>query len=292
MSKDPPWSVLRLLNWTTDFFKSSGNESPRLDAEVLLAEALGCQRIALYTRFDEVPSEPVRNAFKSLVKRRGEGEPVAYVVGRKEFYSLEFEVEQGVLIPRPETELLVVTALDRIKERGLAEPMLADVGTGTGAIAISVAKHSEAAKVIAIDIEPKAVALANRNAEKHGVGDRVYATESDLFARLKAERKFDLILSNPPYVTTNELIDLDPTVRDHEPHLALDGGPDGSDVIRRLLADAPGRLNEGGELLIEIGPSIAHTVREAVESADGLEMVAMLKDLAGHERVLHARRAA
>lgn len=291
MSKDPPWSVLRLLNWTTDFFKSAGNESPRLDAEVLLAEVLGCQRIGLYTRFDEVPAEGLRNAFKALVKRRGEGEPVAYVVGRKEFYSLEFEVEPGVLIPRPETELLVVTALDRIKERGIAAPMLADVGTGTGAIAISVAKHCEAAKVIAIDVEPKAVALANRNAAKHGVGERVYATESDLFARLKAERQFDLILSNPPYVTTNELIDLDPTVRDHEPHLALDGGPDGADVIRRLLEIAPSRLNEGGELLIEIGPSIAETVSAAVEGAKGLELVEVLKDLAGHERVVHARRA-
>lgn len=289
MSKDPPWSVLRLLNWTTDFFKSAGNESPRLDAEVLLAEALGCQRIALYTRFDEVPAEAVRNAFKALVKRRGEGEPVAYVVGRKEFYSLEFEVEPGVLIPRPETEQLVVTALDRIKERGLSDPMLADVGTGTGAIAIAVAKHCGAAKVIALDVEPKAVALANRNAEKHGVNERVYATESDLFARLKAERKFDLILTNPPYVTTNELIDLDPTVRDHEPHLALDGGPDGTDVIRRLLAAAPERLNEGGELLIEIGPSIADTVRTEVEQAEGLELVGLLKDLAGLERVVHLR---
>lgn len=291
MSKDPPWSVLRLLNWTTDFFKSAGNESPRLDAEVLLAEVLGCQRIGLYTRFDEVPAESVRIAFKALVKRRGEGEPVAYVVGRKEFYSLEFEVEPGVLIPRPETEQLVLTALDRIKERGVAEPMLADVGTGTGAIAISVAKHCEAAKVIAIDVEPKAVALANRNAAKHGVNDRVYATESDLFARLKPERRFDLILSNPPYVTTNELIDLDPTVRDHEPHLALDGGPDGAEVIRRLLAAAPDRLNDGGELLIEIGPSIAEAVRDAVEAADGLELVELLKDLAGHERLVHVRQA-
>lgn len=291
MPKEEPWSVLRLLNWTTDFFKSAGNESPRLDAEVLLTEALGCQRIGLYTRFDEVPAESVRNAFKALVKRRGEGEPVAYVVGRKEFYSLEFEVESGVLIPRPETELLVVTALDRIKEREIAEPMLVDVGTGTGAIAISVAKHCEAAKVVAIDIEPKAVALAKRNAERHGVSDRVAPIESDLFSRVKASRRFDLILSNPPYVTTNELIDLDPTVRDHEPHLALDGGPDGSDVIRRLLADTPERLNEEGELLIEIGPSIADTVREAVEAAEGLELVAMLKDLAGHERVVHARRA-
>lgn len=291
MPEEAPWSVLRLLNWTTDYFKTQGNESPRLDAEVLLATSLGCKRIELYTRFDEVPATGVRDAFKALVKKRGDGSPVAYLVGRKEFYSLEFEVEEGVLIPRPETELLVVKALDSLKERGLTEAMLADVGTGTGAIAVSIAKQSPGAKVIAIDISPQAVALANKNAAKHGVSDRVYATESDLFAKLKASRTFDLILSNPPYVTTNELIDLEPTVRDHEPHLALDGGPEGTDVIERLLAEAPARLNEGGELLIEISPMIADRVERLVNDAPGLDFVGHLKDLSGQVRVTTARKA-
>ena len=290
MSKDPPWSVLRLLDWTTDFFKSREVESPRLDAEVLLAEAMGCKRIELYTRFEEVPAAAVRDAFKALVKKRGDGSPVAYLVGRKEFYSLEFEVEEGVLIPRPDTELLVVTALDLLKESGQSEAMIADVGTGTGAIAIALASQAPGVKVVAIDVSPQAVALANKNAEKHGVNDRVYATESDLFARLKESRTFDLIVSNPPYVTTNELIDLDATVRDHEPHLALDGGPEGTDVIERLLAEAPSRLNEGGSLLIEIGPSITSRVESLAKEATGLEFVATLKDLAGLERVVHARR--
>lgn len=292
MPDEAPWSVLRLLNWTTDYFKTQGNEAPRLDAEVLLAESLRCKRIELYTRFDEVPAETVRNAFKALVKKRGDGVPVAYLVGRKEFYSLEFAVEEGVLIPRPETELLVVTALDRIKEHGMTEPMIADVGTGTGAIAVSIAMRAEGAKVIAIDVSPQAVALANKNAETHGVSDRVYATESDLFAKLKASRTFDLILSNPPYVTTNELIDLEPTVRDHEPHLALDGGPEGTDVIERLLAEAPARLNEGGELLIEISPMIADRVEQLVREAAGLDFVGFAKDLAGHIRVAQAKRTA
>ncbi|QDT69783.1 Release factor glutamine methyltransferase [Planctomycetes bacterium MalM25] len=290
MSKDPPWSVLRLLDWTTDFFKSREVDSPRLDAEVLLAEAMGCKRIELYTRFEEVPPTAVRDAFKALVKKRGDGSPVAYLVGRKEFYSLEFDVEEGVLIPRPDTELLVVTALDLLKEGGVDEPMIADVGTGAGAVAVALASQAPGVKVIAIDISPQAVALANKNAEKHGVNDRVYATESDLFARLKETRTFDLIVSNPPYVTTNELIDLDATVRDHEPHLALDGGPEGTDVIERLLAEALARLNEGGQLLIEIGPSIAPRVEGLVREAAGLEFVATLKDLAGRERVVHARR--
>lgn len=291
MSKDPPWSVLRLLDWTTDFFKSREVDSPRLDAEVLLAEAMGCKRIELYTRFEEVPAAGVRDAFKALVKKRGDGSPVAYLVGRKEFYSLEFEVEEGVLIPRPDTELLVVTALDLLKDGGQDEAMIADVGTGTGAIAIALASQAPGVKVVAIDVSPQAVALANKNAEKHGVNDRVYATESDLFARLKESRTFDLIVSNPPYVTTNELIDLDATVRDHEPHLALDGGPEGTDVIERLLAEAPARLNEGGSLLIEIGPSIASRVEGLAKEAAGLDFVATLKDLAGLERVIHARNA-
>ena len=232
----------------------------------------------------------MRDAFKALVKKRGDGSPVAYLVGRKEFYSLEFEVEEGVLIPRPDTELLVVTALDLLKESGQSEAMIADVGTGTGAIAIALASQAPGVKVVAIDVSPQAVALANKNAEKHGVNDRVYATESDLFARLKESRTFDLIVSNPPYVTTNELIDLDATVRDHETHLALDGGPEGTDVIERLLAEAPSRLNEGGSLLIEIGPSITSRVESLAKEATGLEFVATLKDLAGLERVVHARR--
>lgn len=291
MPSDAPWSVLRLLNWTTDYLKGQGAESPRLDAEVLLAHALGCKRIALYTRFDEVPPDGVRTTFKALVKRRAEGTPVAYLVGRREFYSLEMEVEEGVLIPRPDTELLVVTALDLLKERPAESPLVADVGTGTGAIAVAIAKHSPKAKVVAIDLNANAVSLAKRNAERHGVADRVAAIEGDLFSTVKASRRFELIVSNPPYVTTNELTGLDPTVRDHEPHLALDGGPDGTAVIERLLAAAPERLADGGQLLIEISPMIAERVEGLARGTKGLEFVATLKDLSHRPRVVHARKA-
>ncbi|TWU00297.1 Release factor glutamine methyltransferase [Botrimarina colliarenosi] len=286
-----PWSVLRLLNWTTDYLKEHHAESPRLDAEVLLAEALGCKRIALYTRFDEVPAEATRNAFRALVKKRADGAPVAYLVGRKEFYSLEMHVEEGVLIPRPDTELLVVTVLDRIKEKGGGDVMIADIGTGTGAIAVAIANQAPSAKVVAIDINPQAVALAKKNAERHGVAERVAPIEGDLFATVKASRRFDFIVSNPPYVTTNELMNLDPTVRDHEPHLALDGGPEGTDIIERLLAVAPERLADGGELLIEISPMIADRVERLVRDAPGLEFLATLKDLSQQPRVTHARKA-
>lgn len=291
MPDNAPWSVLRLLNWTTDYLKQHGAESPRLDAEVLLAEALGCKRIELYTRFEEVPAEGVRNAFKALVKKRAEGAPVAYLVGRKEFYSLEMHVEDGVLIPRPDTELLVVTVLDRIKERGDDGLLIADIGTGTGAIAVAIAKHAPSVKVVAIDVNPQAVALAKKNAERHGVADRVAPIEGDLFSTVKASRRFDFIVSNPPYVTTNELMNLDTTVRDHEPHLALDGGPEGTTVIERLLAVAPERLADGGELLIEISPMIADRVERLVKEAAGLEFIATLKDLSQQPRVTHARKA-
>ena len=291
MPNEVPWSVLRLLNWTTDYLKQHGAESPRLDAEVLLAHALGCKRIALYTRFEEVPAEAIRNAFKALVKKRAEGAPVAYLVGRKEFYSLDFHVEEGVLIPRPDTELLVVTVLDLIKARGGADVMIADIGTGTGAIAVAIAKQAPSAKVVAIDVNPQAVALAKKNAEKHGVADRVAPIESDLFSKVKASRRFDFIVSNPPYVTTNELMNLEPTVRDHEPHLALDGGPEGTNVIEKILAVAPERLADGGELLIEISPMIAQRVEDLVSAAPGLEFVATLKDLSQLARVTHARKA-
>lgn len=291
MPSTPPWSVLRLLNWTTDFFKQHGNEAPRLDAEVLLAESLGCKRIDLYTRFEEVPPAATRDAFKALVKRRADGAPVAYLVGRREFYSLEIAVESGVLIPRPETELLVLTALDRIKERGLEGPMIADLGAGTGAVAIAIATQAPTAKVVAIDVEPRAIELTRKNAETHGVAGRVAPFESDLFARVKASRRFDLIVSNPPYVTTNELMNLDPTVRDHEPHLALDGGPEGTTVIERIVEAAPDRLAERGELLIEIGPSIADRVESLLDAAGGLVRRETLKDLAGLPRVVHAVKA-
>lgn len=291
MPNEAPWSVLRLLNWTTDYLKQHGAESPRLDAEVLLAHALGCKRIALYTRFEEVPAEAIRNAFKALVKKRAEGAPVAYLVGRKEFYSLDFHVEEGVLIPRPDTELLVVTVLDLIKARGGADVMIADIGTGTGAIAVAIAKHAPSAKVVAIDVNPQAVALAKKNAEKHGVAERVAPIEGDLFSKVKVSRRFDFIVSNPPYVTTNELMSLDPTVRDHEPHLALDGGPEGTNVIEQILAVAPERLADGGELLIEISPMIAQRVEGLVNAAPGLEFVTTLKDLSQLARVTHARKA-
>ena len=203
MSQPEVWTVGRLLQWTTDYLKQHQVDSPRLDAEVLLAESLGCRRIELYTTFDDVPGEKPRTAFRDLVRQRAAGKPVAYLVGRREFYSLSFRVTPDVLIPRPETELLVVTLLDLAKGRASSEPILiADVGTGSGIIAVCVAKHLPGCRVAAIDISPAALAVARTNAAEHHVEDRIEWIESDLFAAVDPQRRFDFVVSNPPYVSS------------------------------------------------------------------------------------------
>jgi release factor glutamine methyltransferase len=287
---DAPWTIGRLLTWTTEFIAKAGGSSARLEAEVLLAHARDCQRIDLYTVFDEVPPAEMRDKFKALVKRRSEGEPVAYLVGSREFYSLTFEVTPDVLIPRPESELIVMTLTDRVKARSKSDERLkiADVGTGSGVLAVCAAKYVENADVLATDVSPAALAVARRNAERHKVQDRVYFVEADLFPANKPNMRLDYILSNPPYVTSNELTGLDADVRDFEPHLALDGGPEGTTVIERLLPESARRLKQGGSLLIEISPMIAQRVEGLIDQTEGLERRPTIKDLAGHARVVEA----
>lgn len=292
MSTVEPWTVGRLLTWTTDYLKGHGSESPRLDAEVLLAHALGRQRIELYTTFDELPADEPRAAFRDLVRRRAEGTPVAYLVGRKEFYSLPFRVTPDVLIPRPETELLVVEVLDLVKTLSPRPPevTVADVGTGSGIIAVCLAKHVPTCRVTAIDISPPALSIAQENAKQHGVADRIEFVESDLFGAVPAEQQFDFIVSNPPYVTTAEMDKLAVDVRKYEPRGALEAGPRGTEVIERLITQAAERLRSGGHLLIEIGPAI-HDAACALLAADTrLELGPTIKDLARLPRVIQARR--
>lgn len=298
MSQTEAWTVGRLLTWTTDYLKQHGSESPRLDAELLLAEAQGCSRIALYTVFGEEPTEAQRTAFRALVKRRAEGTPVAYLLGRREFYSLSFRVSSDVLIPRPETEFVVVGLLDlvkqRAKERGEAaareELAIADVGTGSGILAVCAAKYVPTATVTAIDISPAALAVAKSNAADHGVSERIEFALSDLFAAIDSSRQFDVIVSNPPYVSESELAAASRDVRDYEPHLALVAGARGAEVIERLVPEAAARLRPGGWLLMEISPMIEPAVREIVAGDARLEFVATVKDLAGLARVVKARR--
>jgi release factor glutamine methyltransferase len=292
MSQGEVWTVGRLLTWTTDYLKRSGAESPRLDAEVLLAQARGCQRIELYTAFEEVVSDEVRAAFRDLVKRRAEGTPVAYLVGRREFYSLSFRVTPDVLIPRPETEFLVIAALDEIKRLGPErELQIADVGTGSGAIAVAIAKHAPHVRIAAIDISPAALAIARENAAAHGVAERMEFLTGDLLAALSAERIFDLIVSNPPYIGEQELPNVAREVKDHEPRHALIAGPTGTEVIARLIPQAAQRVPSGGALLLEISPQIERAVHDLIAADGRFEPPVTIKDLAQLPRVVRARRA-
>ena len=240
-----PWTVGRLLQWTTDFLKCHGADAARLDAEVLLAQSLGCRRIDLYTAFSEIPAEPQRAAFRDLVRRRAEGMPVAYLVGRREFYSLSFRVGPGVLIPRPETELLVIALLDLAKTRPAMPLAIADVGSGSGVIAVCAAKNLPGCRVTALDISPAALAIAAANAADHGVADRVEFLQSDLLAAVPPQRRFDFIVSNPPYVSVAEFEQLAAEIKKFEPREALLAGPRGTEVIERLLPRRPSVCTPG-----------------------------------------------
>lgn len=312
-----PWTVLRLLSWTTDFFRKRGSDSPRLDAEVLLAHSLGCSRIELYTAFGSEPSGPQRQTFRELVRRRGEGVPVAYLVGHREFYSLRLNVTPAVLIPRPETEHLVTLALDHAKslapassartpadnavaESPPAAPSLrplkiADVGTGSGAIAVALAKHLPAVypggcQITAIDLSPDALDVARGNARDHAVDSQIEFVQGDLLDKLPSGSDFDMILSNPPYVSRAEYDDLDPTVRDHEPKMALLAGQRGTEIIARLIDQAASRLLPGGLLAIELSPMIAKDCAVLVAGNGHFHEPKLIRDLGGNQRIVTAIR--
>jgi release factor glutamine methyltransferase len=216
---------------------------------------------------------------------------VAYLVGKREFYSLDFRVTPDVLIPRPETEFLVITALDHIKSRGAGQAVtVADVGTGSGIVGIAIARHAPQARVTAIDISPGALAVAADNARRLGVSERIEFVQGDLFATLPAERMFDCIASNLPYVSTAEFADLPREVQAYEPELALVAGPSGTSVIERLIPQAAERLTSGGSLLLEISPMLQQRVETLVAADSRLELGTTVKDLAALARVVQARR--
>lgn len=291
-SSGETWTIGRLLQWTTNYLRERGVENPRLDTEVLLAHARACQRIDLYAAFEEVASDEVRGGFRELVSRRAAGTPVAYLVGHREFFSLSFAVTPDVLIPRPETELLVTTVLDLAKERGTQQPIqIADVGTGSGNVAVSVAKYLPNAAVTALDASPAALEIAKQNAEELDVADKVTFHESDLFAAVPEQMSFDFVVSNPPYVSEPEYADLPREVKEHEPQSALVAGPKGTEVIERLIRHSEDRLRPGGWLLFEISPMIADACRSLLSDGAGWEDVQIIRDLSGLARLVQARRA-
>ncbi|WP_406695238.1 peptide chain release factor N(5)-glutamine methyltransferase [Singulisphaera sp. Ch08] len=284
------WTVGRLLTWTADFLKRKGAESPRLDAEVLLAKVLTWERVKLYTHFEEIVGEQPRGEFRDLVRRRAEGMPVAYLVGRKEFYSLSLAVSPAVLIPRPDSEFVVVEFLNLTKT--LEAPRAVDVGTGSGCLALACVHQHKTARFVAIDLSPEALAVAESNAKKLGLADRIEFRQGSRLGPVADEGPFDVILSNPPYIPSDVIPTLEPGVRLYEPHTALDGGADGLRVVAPLIAEAVRLLKPGGHLILEIGSDQEKAVRNLIAAEPELTLAPTVRDHANHPRVVRATRLA
>ena len=289
MRRDSDISAARaLIEIAAHNLAAVGIESARLDAEVLMAEAAGVTREAVITGSLQL-SNAILNEFNKMVARREKREPLAYIGGHKEFYSLDFDVGPEVLIPRPETEFVVGAALEFIKAKPDARVL--DLGTGSGAIAIAIAVNAPEARVTATDISLQACAFSIRNLLRHGGYGLISHRRADCFdivgggARL---RSFDVIVSNPPYLGDAEIAALEPEVRDYEPLVALSAGVDGLDILRRIAAGAPRHLTKGGELIVEVGAGQGPAVAKLVEDA-GLRVVSVINDFAGHPRVVRAR---
>jgi release factor glutamine methyltransferase len=249
-----PQTLIDYLQATTELFRKHGIDSPRLEAEMLLAHVLGIPRIQLYVRFEQPLKPDEIDRFRELVKRRGRHEPVQYILGKREFWSLELAVERGVLIPRPDTEVLVEEALAWLKEQGKAEPKIAEVGVGSGAIAISLLSEVKGATVVAGDIAEVPLVVAKKNAETHGVAERLTLVRGDGLSALSGHGPFDLVVSNPPYIREEDMRRLPPHIKSWEPPEALVSGADGLDCIRGILAAlGPETLVAGGALMLEIG---------------------------------------
>jgi release factor glutamine methyltransferase len=273
------WAVLEVLRWTTAHFEKHGVASARLDAELLAAHAFGMSRIELYAHFDRPLAAAELASYRDLVSRRLAGEPVAYLLGHKEFWSLDLLVDSRVLIPRPDSETLVEEALDRFAGPG---GRIADVGTGSGALALALAKERPEAQVFATDISPEALAVARANAERLGLA--VTFWQGDLDQALVPAGRFELIVANLPYIPSAEIDGLAADVRS-EPRLALDGGADGLALLRRLIEAAPELLQPEGCLALEVGAGHAGAVEEFLRGA-GFGGIRSRRDLAGIERVV------
>ena len=277
------WTIGAILNWTATYFAGKGVKTPRLDAEILLAHCLNVDRLYLYLNLDRPLLPDERSRFRELVKRRGLREPVALIIGKKEFWSISLQIKPGILIPRPETEILVEVVLQEIKEN--PAPKVLEIGTGSGAVAIALAKDNPRVEVVATDTDFTVLLVAQTNAKEAELENAVQFIATDLLDSIRRAGYFDVICSNPPYVPTNIIPTLDPDVRNFEPMRALDGGPDGLDVIRRLTANAENFLNRPGALVLEFGDEQEEAVGKILVSA-GFEVIRIFRDLSGKPRVI------
>jgi len=317
MSQAEIWTVRALLEWTASFFKKKGMETPRLEAEVLLAFVLKTTRIDLYVRYDETPDDEQRAQFRNLVKRRSLGEPVAYLVGKKEFFALDFDVDSRVLIPRSETEELVSQVLESIKKQaktfesvvdstaensettGTTQKIktalsgrrrICDVGTGSGCIAVALARNLRESQIVALDLSDDALEVARFNASKNGVEKQIEFRKSDLFEAIAQGTRFHLIVSNPPYVAEKEYAELEPTVRQFEPKLALLGGASGAELPCRLVAQAPDFLLPNGKIFLELSPTTVRLVEAQMKEDERWRDVVVSRDMLRLERFIVATR--
>jgi release factor glutamine methyltransferase len=279
------WTVLEVIRWTAARFTERSLPTPRLDAEILVAHALALPRVQLYVQFDRPLTASELADIRALIKRRQAGESVAYLVGKKEFWGIDFAVDARVLVPRPDTETLIEEARERLA--GVDVPRIVDIGTGSGAIALTLAKLFPAAAVVASDVSPAALEVARGNAERLGLA--VTFVEGELDAPLGSHAPFSLIAANLPYIPTGEMATLPADVKS-EPALALDGGADGLALVRRLVAAAPALLAPGGALVLEIGAGQAAATAELLRDA-GFDDVRARRDLGGIDRVVSGRRA-
>lgn len=288
------WIVKDLLHVTTEYLKKKGIDSPRLTAEILLAHKLNVDRITLYLNFDQPLTENELSGYRTLIKRRLQREPLQYIIGVQEFWSLEFIVTPQALIPRPETEMLVEQAIERLKafpEEENKRPRILDLGTGCGAIAISLATAVQQARIWATDISAGALKLARLNAEKHGVTDKIQFMQGNLWEPLLDQGvTFDLILSNPPYIAPEEFKALSPEVRDYEPRLALDGHKDGMRYIQKIILEAPVFMNPGGWIMLEMAPGQTEKSLGLVGKIEDYGEKTRMKDYSHLYRVVMAQR--
>ena len=287
MKRPDDWTILKLLQWTTTYFKEHDIESARIDAELLLAFALGLERIDLYLRYDQPLNPDELTRFRTMVKRRVAREPVAYILGAKEFWELEMAVGPEVLIPRPETECLVEAVLDFLKnENGPEARRFLDLGTGSGAIAMALAHSCPTARVVALDRSRPALALADRNRRRHHLEDRVDLVAGEWLAPFSGSKaRFDVVVSNPPYIPSGQIDGLQPEIVRYEPRAALDGGPDGLDCLALIIGAAPVLLLPGGALFLEIGHDQFSAVQRLARESGAYRDVACRPDYSGMDRV-------
>lgn len=283
-------TVLEGIQRSTEFLARKGVDSPRLQTELLLAHLLKMPRMRLYLSFERPLAEAEINSFRDLIKRRGQREPLQHIIGSTSFCGLEIKVNPQVLVPRPETELLAERGWTFLNARSLPRPAVLDIGVGSGCLAIALASKCPTAEVTAVDISPEALAVAQENAARHGVAERIRFLQGDCFGPLATGSSFDLILSNPPYIPTAEIATLQPEVRDYDPHTALDGGADGLDYGRRLAAEAGRFLNQQGRLMMEFGDGQAEPLRRVFEEQKWV-VEATLEDYTHRARIIVVSRS-